>query len=252
MQIDLSGRVALVTGAARGIGHEIAVQLANAGAHTVIADIDAGGADQAAELAAAGLPVSYTAIDTADEASVEHAVAEITSRVGAPHILVNNAGITMPAPTLDTPTTQWAHVLGINLTGPFLCARACLPGMRDAQWGRIVNLSSFNAKSAPVNGDNVSYAASKAGLTGLIHNLAIEFGHANVTVNGIAPGIVDTQLLRSAHPPERRAELKKRIPTGRFTTPADIAALAVFLSSDLAGSITGEIINVNGGLYLDS
>lgn len=252
MQIDLTGRVALVTGGARGIGHEIAVQLATAGAHTVIADVDPGGSDRASELAATGLPVSYTPIDTADEESVERAVSEIAGRVGAPHILVNNAGVTMPAPTLETSKERWDKVLGINLTGPFLCARACLPGMREAQWGRIVNLSSFNAKSAPVNGDNISYAASKAGLTGLVHNLAIEFGHDSVTVNGIAPGIVDTELLRSAHPPERRAELKKRIPTGRFTTPADIAALAVFLSSDLAGSINGEIVNVNGGLYLDS
>jgi 3-oxoacyl-[acyl-carrier protein] reductase len=102
-----------------------------------------------------------------------------------------------------------------------------------------------------VNGDNAAYAASKAGLTGLIHNLAVEYGRYGVTVNGIAPGIVDTELLRGAHPAERLAQLVQRLPVGRFTSPAEIAALAVFLAGDAAASITGEIVNVNGGLYFD-
>lgn len=251
MNINLTGRVALVTGAAQGIGLEIAKQLAAAGAHTVLSDINPTVADQAQRLTSSGFSVSWVELDTANEASVSAAVEHLVSTVGQPGILINNAGISKPSATLETSLAQWQKVLDVNLTGPFLVSRALLPGMRAAGWGRIVNMSSFNAKSSPVNGDNASYAASKAGLTGLIHNLAVEFGPDQITVNGIAPGIVDTALLRGAHSPERLEELKNRLPVGRFTTPADIAALAVFLSSDLAQSITGEIINVNGGLYFD-
>lgn len=251
MNIDLTGRIALVTGAAQGIGLEIATQLAAAGAHTVLSDINPAVAEQAAQLAERGGSTSWVQLDTASEESVAAAVEQIGANVGAPGILINNAGISTPRATLETSLAQWQRVLDVNLTGPFLVSRAVLPGMRDAGWGRIVNMSSFNAKSSPVNGDNASYAASKAGLTGLIHNLAVEFGPHQITVNGIAPGIVDTALLRGAHSPERLEQLKSRLPVGRFTTPADIAALAVFLSSDVAQSITGEIINVNGGLYFD-
>jgi NAD(P)-dependent dehydrogenase (short-subunit alcohol dehydrogenase family) len=251
MNIDLTGRVALVTGAAQGIGLEIATQLAAAGAVTVLSDVNPEVADRARALSDQGHDATSVILDTTDEASIQAAMAELESTVGAPSILINNAGISSPSPTIETTAESWNRVLAVNLTGPFLCARAVLPGMRKAGWGRIVNMSSFNAKSAPVNGDNASYAASKAGLTGLIHNLAVEFGPDQITVNGIAPGIVDTTLLRRVHPPERLEELKKRLPVGRFTTPADIASLAVFLSSDQAQSITGEIININGGLYFD-
>ena len=251
MNISLTGRVALVTGAAQGIGLEIAKQLAAAGAHTVLSDINPTVADQAQRLTSSGFSVSWVELDTANESSVSAAVEHLVSTVGSPGILINNAGISKPSATLETSLAQWQKVIDVNLTGPFLVSRALLPGMRAAGWGRIVNMSSFNAKSSPVNGDNASYAASKAGLTGLIHNLAVEFGPDQITVNGIAPGIVDTALLRGAHSPERLEELKNRLPVGRFTTPADIAALAIFLSSDLAQSITGEIINVNGGLYFD-
>jgi NAD(P)-dependent dehydrogenase (short-subunit alcohol dehydrogenase family) len=251
VNIDLSGRVALVTGAAQGIGHEIARRLGAAGAIVALADVNPDVHTRAAEFTEQGMRALAVELDVADEQSVEAGVAAVTREAGAPAILVNNAGISTPSATLDTSLERWRRVLDINLTGPFLVSRAVLPGMVAAGWGRIVTLSSFNAKSAPVNGDNASYAASKAGLTGLIHNLAVEFGAQGVTVNGIAPGIVDTELLRRAHTPERRAELLSRLPVGRFTTPSDIAALAVFLSSDLSGSITGEIINVNGGLYFD-
>lgn len=253
MNIDLSQRVAVVTGAGQGIGWAIARQLADAGASLVIADINY----EAAALRVTELPGANgathlaVAVDVGDELSVAEMVERTTTTLGGPHVLVNNAGISRPASTLDTDLDRWEEVVRVNLTGAFLCSRACLPAMREAGWGRIVNLSSFNAKSAPIHGDNASYAASKAGLTGLIHNLAVEFAPAGVTVNGIAPGIVDTDLLRSAHTPERRAELVKRIPVARFTTPEEVASLAVFLASEQARSITGEIININGGLYFD-
>ena len=249
-----TARVVVVTGAARGIGLEIATAFARAGHRAVLADLPSSleQAQRAADgLVAQGLQASAVGIDVTDEASVEDGIRHVTAHLGAPEVLVNNAGISVPSATLETSLTQWNRVLAVNLTGQFLCARACLPAMRESGWGRIIGISSFNAKSAPVNGDNASYAASKAGLTGLIHNLAVEFGRGGVTVNGIAPGIVDTELLRGAHPPQRLAILIERIPVGRFTLPAEIAATAVFLASDGAASITGEVVNVNGGLYFD-
>ncbi|GLY87986.1 SDR family NAD(P)-dependent oxidoreductase [Actinoallomurus iriomotensis] len=249
-----AGRITLVTGAARGIGRQIATAFARSGHHVVIGDLPAA-ADTARAVAdgltGEGLSAGTVDLDVTDEDSVAAAVGRITETVGAPQVLVNNAGISRPAPTLETSLAQWNEVVAVNLTGQFLCARACLPAMRDAGWGRIIGISSFNAKSAPVNGDNASYAASKAGITGLTHNLAVEFGRDGITVNAIAPGIVDTELLRRAHPPQRLAELVDRLPTGRFTLPEEIAATAVFLAGDVAASITGEIVNVNGGLYFD-
>jgi NAD(P)-dependent dehydrogenase (short-subunit alcohol dehydrogenase family) len=253
VRIDLSGRVALVTGAARGIGAAIATAFAATGADVALADLN--GADvrrRADELAAGGTGrVIGVEADVADEGSVRAAIDRVAAELGPVGVLVNNAGISRPSATADTPVAQWDDVLRVNLTGPFLCAKHCIPGMRSAGWGRIVTVASFAAKSSPIYGDNASYAASKAGLVGLIHNLAVELGGDGVTVNGVAPGIVDTELLRSAHTPERRAELVAKLPVGRFTAPEEVAALTVFLASAQAASITGEIVNINGGLYLD-
>ncbi|BCJ37050.1 3-oxoacyl-[acyl-carrier-protein] reductase FabG [Actinocatenispora thailandica] len=249
MRIDLTGRTAIVTGAARGIGTAIAGSLAGAGATVVLADRDLEPAR--AQAARIGAGAHALAVDVTDEESVTNLVGAVTQRHGGPHILVNNAGISLPAATLDTSVRRWEQVVGVNLTGPFLCARTCLPAMQVAGWGRIVNLCSFAGKSAPIYADNASYAAAKAGLTGLIHNLAVEFAAAGVTVNGVAPGIVDTELLRSAHDEARRAELAARIPAGRFTTPEEVASLVTFLCAPQAAAITGEIVDINGGLYLD-
>lgn len=250
MKLNLNGRVAVVTGAAQGIGLETSRQLALAGATVILADRHSA-SDRAIEIEAEGGHATAVTMDVSDEASVASAFERIRGAFGAPHILVSNAGISLPSSTLQTSLSTWRQVLDVNLTGAFLCAREVLPGMADAAWGRIVVMSSLNAKSAPVNGDNASYAASKAGLSGLIRNLAVEFGPAGVTVNGVAPGVVDTDLLRGAHDEASRRRLLSRIPVGHFATPLDIAALTTFLCSDFAGSITGEIVNVNGGLYFD-
>lgn len=253
MRVDLSGRVALVTGAGRGIGAAIAEQLLEAGADVAVLDVSA---ERAREQAAAlrekhDRNVTAVPADVTDESSVRAALDQVTAQLGAVQILVNNAGVSMPGPSADMPVETWDQVLRVNLTGAFLCAKHCVRHMRDASWGRIVNIASFAAKSSPIYGDNASYAASKAGVVGLTHNLAVEYAAHGVTVNGIAPGIVDTDLLRSAHSEERRAELVRRLPVGRFTRPDEVAALAAFLASDHAASITGEIVNINGGLYLD-
>lgn len=253
MNIDLTGKVVLVTGAGRGIGTAIAARFAETGADVVLSDIDSTSAERAAEQLA---PLSSGRIygrqlDIADEADVARCLEALGRDVGPVQVLVNNAGISKPAATADTSLAVWEEVLRVNLTGAFLCAKHSLPGMLDGGWGRIVSIASFAAKSSPIYADNASYAASKAGLVGLIHNLAVEVAADGVTVNGIAPGIVDTDLLRGAHSPERRAELLARVPLGRFTDPVEVGSLAVFLASEFAASITGEVVNINGGLYLD-
>lgn len=253
MQITHHGRTVLVTGAARGIGAAIAAGFADAGANVVIVDLDGhGAADRAAVIADTHVVKTLgLGVDVSDEHQVAAAVQQATAELGPISILVNNAGISRPGPTVDTTLDTWEAVLRVNLTSAFLCAKHCLPGMHAAGWGRIVSVASFAAKSSPIYGDNASYAASKAGLLGLTRNLAVEHGPAGITANAIAPGIVDTELLRSAHSPERRAELLKKLPTGAFTTPDEVAALAVFLASTQAASITGEVVNINGGLYFD-
>lgn len=250
MHIDLTGQVAMVTGAAQGIGAAIARQFARSGATTVLADISPT-AHLADELRAEGCVAVSVRLDVTDEGAVDEVFQSVEARHGAATILVNNAGISTPASTTETSLETWNRVLSVNLTGAFLCSRRALPAMVERGFGRIVNLSSLNAKSAPVNGDNASYAASKAGLSGLIRNLAVEFGPHGVTVNGIAPGVVDTELLRGAHSDASRARLLSRLPIGRFTSSEEVASLAVFLASPLSGSITGEIVNINGGLYFD-
>ncbi|MET0863866.1 MAG: SDR family NAD(P)-dependent oxidoreductase [Nakamurella sp.] len=253
MEISHTGRTVLVTGAARGIGAAIATGFAAAGANVVIADLDeAGAARHAAVLADTHVVKTLgMGVDVTDEVQVAEAVERATAAFGSISVLVNNAGISRPGPTVDTTLDTWDKVLRANLTSAFLCAKYCLPAMRSAGWGRIVSVASFAAKSSPIYGDNASYAASKAGILGLTRNLAVEYGPAGITVNAIAPGIVDTELLRSAHSPERRTELLTKLPTGAFTTPDEIAALALFLASTQAASITGEVININSGLYFD-
>lgn len=253
MKIDLTGRVALVTGAGRGIGTAIAAQFANSGAHVVLADIDGAAAKRQADIldeCNAGRVIGRE-VDITEETAVASLISEIAADLGPVQILINNAGISRPGATVDTDLTTWNEVLRVNLSGAFLCSKHCIEPMRTAGWGRMVTIASFAAKSSPVYADNASYAASKSGLLGLIHNLAVELACEGITVNGIAPGIVDTELLRAAHTEQRRSELVARVPIGRFVTPEEVASLAVFLASDLAGSITGEIVNINGGFYLD-
>lgn len=253
VRIDFNDRIAMVTGAGRGIGASIAAQFAAAGARVVIADVDGAAAEEmAAELAVGDEDRARgIRLDVTDEEAIRSAIRNVENDHGPVQVLVSNAGISNPMATTETPLAVWENVLRVNLTGAFLCAKHCLPGMRAAGSGRIVTVASFAAKSSPIYGDNASYAASKAGLIGLIHNLAVEVAGDGITVNGIAPGIVDTDLLRRAHTPQRREELLARLPVGRFTTPEEVGALAVFLASDLAGSITGEVVNINGGLYFD-
>ena len=243
-----TGRTALVTGAGSGIGRAIAKRLATDGARVVAADINLA----AAEDVAADLPGDAVAIavDVADEASVQQAVDHIDRTCGRLDVLVNNAGITddnfLHKMTLD----QWQHVLGVNLTGPFLCTRAAAAVMRRNGYGRVVNVSSVAGVHGALTCAN--YCASKAGLLGLTVATAREFGRyvaresVDMTCNAVMPGIVDTRL--SAVMPEAlRQQRVADTPLARFGEPADVADAVAFLASDDARFVTGTSLRVDGG-----
>ncbi|RME63411.1 MAG: SDR family oxidoreductase [Alphaproteobacteria bacterium] len=254
----MNGKVALVTGGAQGIGLAIARQLAAKGAHSVIADINLEKAVAAAEaLRQDDLAASAVKMDVASEDAVNHAMSEIETAVGAPLIIVNNAGIAAESPALDMPMSTWHRNIAIMLTGPLLVARAAAPAMIKARWGRIINMGSLMSFTA--FGKDAGYCAAKAGILGLSRSLAADLAPFGVCVNTICPGNILTELMEeTARAIEARdglapgsflAERPKAIPLGRLGTPEDIADLAAFLASDAASYITGQAIHVNGGLY---
>jgi NAD(P)-dependent dehydrogenase (short-subunit alcohol dehydrogenase family) len=246
-----ASRVAIVTGAARGIGSAIVESLAASGARCVIADIDETAATAAAEgVRATGATCIAATADVSEEPQVEALLEQVTSEFGPVEILVNNAGISLPSPIEETPLEDWERVMAVNLRAAYLCAKHTFPKMKQAGWGRIVNVASFAGKRATLFGNNGSYSASKAGVIGLTRALAIEGAPHGVTVNGVAPGIVETTLL-SALTVDQRERLTSMVPLGRLARPAEVAALVRYLVSDEAAYVTGEVVNINGGLYMD-
>jgi 3-oxoacyl-[acyl-carrier protein] reductase len=243
----LSGRVALVTGASRGIGRAVAESLAAAGA-VVVAAARGDNARPAAEaIQAAGGRAEAVALDVTDAASIEAAVAGMMERHGRIDILVNNAGITRDTLLLRMKREDWDGVIQTNLTAAFACAQAVLKPMVKQRSGRIINMTSVVGQSG--NAGQTNYAASKAGLIGFTKALALEVASRNITVNAIAPGLIDTEMTRAiaagAH-----EEWATRIPMKRLGTPGDVAAAVRFLASDEASYITGHVLAVNGGMYL--
>ena len=241
------GRVALVTGAAQGIGKEIAKALAQEGADVALADLNPEALDlAAAEVAENGgrtwtLPVDVSLFDAAREA-VEKVVAE----AGRVDILVNNAGITRDSLLLRMKEDDWDKVMAVNLKGAFNFCKAVVPGMVKKRWGRIVNMSSV--VGAMGNVGQVNYGASKAGLIGLTKSLAREVAVRNVTVNAVAPGFIDTAMTQ-ALPEKIKEALLVQIPAGRLGRIEDVAAATLFLASPAADYITGQVLHVNGGMY---
>ena len=251
----LDGRVALVTGAGseRGIVREIARVYARAGARVAIADVDGLGARRnAAELGdAIGVPMDVT-----DPASVAGAVAEARRRLGPIDILVSNAGITRTTALWDVSLEEFDRVMGINVRGGFICMQAVLPDMRTRGWGRVIWLSSIAGKQGGGIFGTAHYACSKAALIGLCQGAARELGPYGITSNAIAPGMVDTEIFQAAGATsERKAEVAERVrttvPARRVGVTADIAAAALFLASEEASYVTGEVMDVNGGAYFD-
>lgn len=241
----LNNRVAIVTGGARGIGRAIGEAFTAEGAHVVLTDIDV------TVLEAAGRDNdSFSVVaDVTDEAAVRAMVKQVTRRHGRIDILVNNAGICPLTPFESISRAEWDRVLAINLTGAFLCSQAVAPVMTHARYGRIINLSSVAGKMGGVT-VGAHYAASKAGLLGLTWSLAKIYAPFGITANAIAPVTAETDLT-GAWPTETLERIRQSIPLGRLARVGDVAAAAVFLASEEAGFITGEVLDVNGGFLMD-
>jgi len=245
MRIDLSGRVALVTGSTRGIGRSIAETLAECGARVAVVGRDAA---KAQEVATGISPDARGfACDVADVASVAALVASVEEAFGSVDILVNNAGLTRDNIMLRLKDDDWDAVIDANLRGAFVAIRAATRGMMKRRWGRIINISSVVGLVG--NKGQSNYAASKAGLIGLTKSVAKEFASRNILANAIAPGFIETDMT-DALPAEARATLLEQIALGRLGRPEDIAGTVVFLASDLATYITGQVLVVDGGMVI--
>ena len=246
MELSLSGRVALVTGAARGIGLATAVALAQRGANVVMVDIDGQALGEAAT--PLGERVIALEVDVSRAADVQRAVETTVGRLGTLDILVNNAGICPLTPFAEIGEEEWDRVLAINLKGAFLCGQAALPHLRrSGHQGRIINIASVAGQMGGVL-VGAHYAASKAGLIALTKSLARLLSADGVTVNCIAPATTESDLT-AAWPESLRSQVRGQIPLSRFATPVEIAAAVCFLAGDDASFITGATIDVNGGLY---
>ncbi|HUG99199.1 MAG TPA: 3-oxoacyl-ACP reductase FabG [Gammaproteobacteria bacterium] len=245
---DLHDEVALVTGASRGIGRAIAVALGGAGATVVgTATTPAGAEAIGAAFAEAGIRGRGIVLDVSSDAGVEAACADVAAQEGAVTLLVNNAGITRDGLLLRMKIEDWQQVLDTDLTSLYRTSRACLRGMMKARRGRIVNIGSVVGLMG--NPGQANYCAAKAGLVGFTRALAREVGSRGITVNAVAPGFIATDMTAGLSA-EQRGALEKQIPLERLGVAEDIAAAVLFLCSTGAGYITGEVINVNGGMYM--
>jgi 3-oxoacyl-[acyl-carrier protein] reductase len=243
LQIDLTGRNALVTGSTRGIGRAIAETLAAAGARVAVVGRDQVRAEAAA--AEIGHDAQGFAADMADPAAVAKLVSDVEAAFGGVDILVNNAGLTRDNLMMRLKDDDWDAVIDANLRGAFLAIRAVSRGMMKRRWGRVINIASVVGITG--NKGQTNYAASKAGLIGLTKSVAKELGSRNILANAVAPGFIETDMT-AAMTPEARAGMAAQIPLERLGTPADIAGTVAFLASDLAAYITGQVFVVDGGM----
>ena len=241
------GRVAIVTGAGRGIGQAIAQRFASDGAAVVVADLDdASAAATVASIQDAGSQALAVHVDVTSPDDVEALMASAIGAFGRTDILVNNAGILRSTRAADVTAEEWHLVLDANLTGAFLCARAAYPALRDSGHGRIVNMASMAGRATSTLG-GVHYTTAKAGVLGLSRHLAREWARDGITVNAVSPGIVDTPMVRDSTGADRMVQVLAAIPMGRLAEPAEIASLVAFLASDEAAYITGANVDIHGG-----
>jgi 3-oxoacyl-[acyl-carrier protein] reductase len=241
--VDLTGRVALVTGAGRGIGKVIAQALAESGALVAVNDINA----DSAQTTASAIGGRAFPADVSDSDAVRQTIARIAAELGGLHILVNNAGIEPKAPILDMAVEDWRRTLDVNLSAAFYTSQAAGRVMRDAGGGVIVNIASIAGHNIPLP-NRANYVASKAGLIGFTKECAREFAAYHIRVNAVCPGVIETEMTANLRAnPEQMAKWLADIPQGRLGTPSDVTGMVLFLCSDAAGYLTGQAINVDGG-----
>lgn len=243
--MSLEGKIALVTGATRGIGKAIAVALVEQGATVIGTATSESGAQSISEYL--GGNGKGWVLDVSSSESVDTVVKEITAEFGAPTVLVNNAGITRDNLMMRMKEDEWEQVVNTNLTSVFRVTKACLRGMTKAKFGRIISISSVVGSMG--NGGQTNYSAAKAGLEGFSRSLAAEIGSRGITVNCVAPGFIETDMTKVL-PEEHKANLVSKVPASRLGQPEEIAAAVAFLASNGAAYITGETLHVNGGMYM--
>lgn len=244
----MANRVALVTGASRGIGRAIALALCRAQFEVVAAATTIETNPEFAEgMRGSGFEPMAVNLDLRSPESIKEAFARALKSKGRVDVLVNNAGITRDGLAVRMKAADWDAVLRTNLDGAFLCIQQALPGMMRNRWGRVINISSVVGQAGSTG--QVNYAASKAGLIGMSKSLAQEMGSRGITVNVVAPGYIETNMTKDL-PEERRQKILQSIPLERAGTPEDVAAAVCFLASEEAGYITGQVLAVNGGMYM--
>jgi NAD(P)-dependent dehydrogenase (short-subunit alcohol dehydrogenase family) len=249
MDLNLKGRVAVVTGGGAGIGEAISRALAAEGCSVCILDRDAGAAHKTAvALGKNNTQAQSTAVDVGDAAAVAEAFGQIVASQNRLDILVNAAGVLSTGLVADLPVAEWQRVSNINLAGVLYCVKAAIPAMNKQRYGRIINIASVSAMRGGGSVGNTLYGTTKAGVVALTMGLARELGPNGITVNAIAPAVADTAMTNAALTAEARQKILARIPLGRLASLADIADLAVFLASDRASFITGTTIPVDGGI----
>ena len=241
-------RIALVTGASRGIGQAIADALGEDGCIVIGTATSEGGAEAiSAHFGEKGIQGEGMKLDVTDADSVDAVVKAINEKYGTPTILVNNAGITRDNLLMRMKEEEWQAIMDTNLTSVYRVSKACLRGMMKAKFGRIINIASVVGASG--NAGQTNYSAAKAGIFGFTKSLAQEVGSRGITVNSVAPGFIDTDMTRDL-PEEQRQALLSAIPLARLGQPAEIAAVVAFLASEGAAYVTGETLHVNGGMYM--
>jgi len=244
----MNNRIALVTGASRGIGRACALELAKAGAKVALAARQTDKLEEvAAEIRAGGGEAFVVPLDLSAQESIKEGIARVAKEFGRIDMLVNNAGVTKDGLALRMKADDWNFVLQTNLTGAFFCIQQVISPMMRERWGRIVNISSVVGEAG--NAGQANYVASKAGLIGLTKSLAQELGSRNITVNAVAPGFIETDMTAGLKD-ELKAKITAGIPLGRIGRAEEVACAVRFLCSEEAGYITGNVIDVNGGMYM--
>ncbi len=246
--MQLSGRIAIITGGGQGIGKAIALKLASYGADVAIVDVNLENAQQTAnEAKTIGRKALALKVDVSNLKETEEMAEKVFKELEGIHILVNNAGITKDGLILRMTEEDWDRVIDINLKGAFNCTKSVLKYMSKMRWGRIVNIASVVGIMG--NAGQANYAASKAGLIGLTKSVAREFASRNITCNAVAPGFIETAMTESLSD-KVKEDLLKQIPLGRFGGPNDVAMGVLFLASNPSSYITGQVLNINGGMVM--